>query len=231
MSTIYKKMPQKSKQVDIPSSASEHRIWKRIGYIALIAGILGGIAEVLNVFNSTIIGSQEGSVQLTVYVQDKNRIPIKELEGKGHVLVDFGNDRRFLSIGEHGRTNMDEIPEKFLGKRVPISLQMDGYEVADSTRLYLMNGDPVYLFIQRSRHFGLVQGIVKDRPGDNFISGAMVMIDNDTTIYTDKLGRFSLLLPPEKRSTTYEITVKKDGYKTHSDYYHPGTRVEIRLEK
>ncbi|MFN0033912.1 MAG: hypothetical protein ACKVUS_02525, partial [Saprospiraceae bacterium] len=62
----------------------------------------------------------DGSMQLTVYVQDAAGKPIAELQNKGKVIVDFGNDRRAPLIGENGRTNLGEIPEKFRGETIPI---------------------------------------------------------------------------------------------------------------
>lgn len=73
-------------------------------------------------------------MQLTVYVQGTDDKPIFDLQNKGQIIVDFGNDRRAPLIGENGRTNLREIPEIFKGEKIPIVLQADGYEPIEPTR-------------------------------------------------------------------------------------------------
>ncbi len=48
----------------------------------------------------------------------------------GHVIIDLDNDRRRLLIGENGKTDFNEIPNKFKGKNVELSVDMPGYCLA-----------------------------------------------------------------------------------------------------
>lgn len=211
--------------------SGENGLWKKLGYAAIIAGILGGFAEFFNFINLFPGGSEE-AMQLTVYVQGTNGQPIAELQNKGKIIVDFGNDRRAPLIGENGRTNLGEIPEKFRGEKIPMVLQAEGYEPAEPAKPYTMDGQPIYFLAKRDNSLGTIQGIVKDRSGQKFIEGALVMIDQDTTLTTDGLGRFKVVLPLDKQRDTYTLTVKKEGYKVKSEYFKPGTGgMEIRLDK
>jgi len=223
-------------QLNIPSSSHSgggiNGAWKK--WAIIFAGILaslGALAEFTgwnarDFFNA----HSDSSLQLTVYVQTADGKPVSELQNKGKIFVDFGNDRRGPLIGENGRTNLGEIPEKFKSQQVPIIFQADGYESVDPDKKYVMDGKPVYIYVEQDNRLGLVQGIVKDRTGEHFISSALVMVDNDAVLITDSLGRFHLQLPKAKQRERYLITVNKEGYKSWSDFYIPKTgSMEIRI--
>lgn len=163
------------------------------------------------------------SMQLTVYVQDTSGKPIAELQNKGKVIVDFGNDRRAPLIGENGRTNLGEIPEKFRGETIPIVLEAEGYKPIEPDKKYVLDGKSVYFLVQRDNSLGIIQGIVQTRDGSEFIAGALVMVDHDTTVQTDNLGRFKLLLPEKMHKAEYLLTVKKAGFKDANELYRPKT--------
>lgn len=216
------------------SSGEVNSAWKKWAIVfAGILAALGALAEFtgwnIRDFSNAHSGS---SLQLTVYIQTADGKPVSELQNKGKIFVDFGNDRRGLLIGENGRTNLGEIPEKFKNQQVPIVFQADGYEPVNIYKKYIMDGKPIYIFVHRDKSLGLVQGIVKDRSGEIFIPNALVMLDNDTTITTDSLGRFRLQLPESKQRERYLITVKKEGFKSSTDFYLPRTgSIEIRINK
>ena len=214
------------------SSGEINGAWKK--WVIIFAGILaslGALAEFTGWNARDFFNAHSGSsLQLTVYVQTADGKPVSELQNKGKIFVDFGNDRRGPLIGENGRTNLGEIPEKFKNQQVPIAFQADGYESVDPDKKYVMDGNPVYIYVEQDNKLGLVKGIVKDRTGEHFISSALVMVDNDTALITDRLGRFHLQLPKAMQRERYLITVKKEGYKSWSDFYIPKTgSMEIRI--
>ncbi|MCA0237934.1 MAG: carboxypeptidase-like regulatory domain-containing protein [Bacteroidetes bacterium] len=211
-----------NKSFGIPSTPGAST-WRRGLMYAVLALLLVALMY---------IWLRNDSLQLTVYVQDSMGKPIPELQNTGHVIVRFDNDLRDPVIGENGRTNLGEIPAKFRGEEIDIVLLAVGYEVLHPGQKYTMNGKAVYLQVQRDQSLGLIQGIVKDRSGDQFLKGALVMIDQDTTTLTDHLGRFRLVLPPDKQRETYALTIRKEGFKVKSEYYKPKSgAIEIRLEK
>lgn len=214
----------------VPASR-ESAFWKKIGYIAILAGILGGFAEFCNFIN-IFPDSRNDSMQLTVYVQDAGGKPVPELQNTGHVIVRFDNDLRDPVIGENGRTNMGEIPTKFRGQDIEVVLIAEGWEPVEIGKKYNMDGKPVILTVGRDNSLGTIQGIVQTRDGSEFIAGALVMVDNDTTVYTDSLGRFRLVLPEKMHKESYLLTVKKAGFKDARELYRPKTTpADIRLEK
>ncbi len=190
------------------------------------------IAVLVTIFLFVKFFLRDDSMQLTVYVQDASGKPIAELQNKGKVIVDFGNDRRPPLIGETGRTNLGEIPEKFRGETIPIVLEAEGYEPVEPDKKYVLDGKPVYFLVRRDNSLGTIQGIVQTRDGSEFIAGALVMVDHDTTTLTDGLGRFKLVLPEKMHKAEYLLTVKKAGFRESNEMYRPKTTsADIRLEK
>lgn len=199
----------------------KHRFlfWSIIGGISVITGIATNVFQL----RDYLFGSRKnGALQLTVYVPN-------ELEGKGKLLVDFGNDRRDPVIGENGRTNIGEIPENFENKEIPIQLIASGYKLNDSNKRYKLNGEPVYLQVKKD--FGRISGIVKDRKGNKFIENAEILINTDTTTKTNSWGVFSIDLPENMQKESYRLIVRKKGYKPYEEIFTPlSNDVEIRLD-
>jgi len=202
--------------------------WISILSIVLIA-ILAPI--VLEIFKPTI---NDQSLQLTVYVHGQEGKQHIVLENTGKLVVDFDNDRRTAMIGEHGRTNFGEIPQKFNNHDIGIGLAAPGYELIYPKKQYKMDGKPIYLAIKKDDSLGRISGIVKNRDGSIFIKDALVMIGSDTTITTNDFGIFKIILPAtmqvEDDTTPYKLTVKKEGYSIATEYYYPKSGdIEIRL--
>ncbi|MBC7775196.1 MAG: hypothetical protein H7246_07140 [Phycisphaerae bacterium] len=178
---------------------------------------------------------RDDSMQLTVYVQDAAGKPIAELQNKGKVIVDFGNDRRSPLIGEDGRTNLGEIPEKFRGGPIPIVLEAEGYEPIEPDKKYVLNGKQVYFLVRRDNSLGIVYGRVTTRDGNEFIAGALVIVSaegGDTSTHTDSMGYFRLLLPEKMHRREYPLIVKKIGFQVARDKFVPrSTPLDIRLDR
>lgn len=89
---------------------------------------------------------------------------------------------------------------------------------------------PVHVAEKQDENLGLVHGVVEDHLGRP-VSGALVMIDRDTTTYTDSLGRFRLLLPEQKRvknvQDKYLLKVSKTGFRSVEEFYFPQIRPTV----
>ncbi len=204
--------------------------WISILSIVLIA-ILAPI--LLEIFKPT---NNDQSLQLTVYVHGQKGRQHIVLENIGELVVDFDNDRRTAMIGEHGRTNFGEIPQKFNNQEIGIGLEATGYELAHPHKQYKILGKPIYLAVKKDDSLGRISGIVKNREGSAFIKNALVMIGNDTTTITNEFGIFKITLPVSMQvkdnNTPYMLTVKKEGYSVTTEYYYPKSKdIEIRLNQ
>lgn len=204
--------------------------WKKRG---MLPGILAALALVVGYTWKSCFGAEyKDSLQLTVYVHGPKSPSDVVLQNTGKLLITLDNDRRSAIIGENGRTNFGEIPAGFRGQEILVGLEAEGYELAFPGKKYRLGDEPVYLEVKRDNALGIIQGIVKDRSGEHFIGGALVMIDQDTTTTTDSLGRFRILLPPDHQRETYSLTIKKAGFKVKNEYYKPKSgKIEVRLER
>lgn len=159
--------------------------------------------------NSTI-------AQLTVFVTDSNGNVV--LENEGELNIPLGNRSLNEPIGNNGRTNFGDITTNNIGDSITIGLNAEGWEI-DGINKFLFKGEPVKLIVKRAENFGLIKGIVKSATG-GILDGAKIMINADTTIVSQKDGRFSVLLPEDYQLDSYKFNVTKDKYEnlteTHS---------------
>lgn len=206
-------------------------LWKYISAAAIIFGILAVLVNIFNFIN--LFPTNDNTLQLTVFVTDTEGNAV--LENKGRLHIPLGNRALNEMIGANGRTNFPDINAKYKGDTIVIGLQADGWKIADGNNTFVFDGSPIRLKVRHDDDFGIVNGIVKSRDGQEIIAGAKLLINADTSVLTDLNGIFKLILPEamwvKNASDHYEITVIKEGYETMTFYYFPKTNAEIRLTK
>ncbi len=196
---------------------SLRKIWKLIAAIAVLTTI---VTNGFGIFDR-LSSSTEETMQLTIF------LPV-ELTNRGKLVVDFGNDRRALTIGENGTTNFLEIPKKFKNRRINIELIASEYKLNDSSKKYRFDGSPIYLNV--SKVLGHIAGLVQDRKG-NGIGNAEILIDTDTTVVTNRWGIFKIDLPENMQKDTYRLRISKKGYEVRDEKYIPlSNDIEISLD-
>lgn len=176
----------------------------------------------------------KSEMQLTVFITDSNGNVVLENEGRLNIVL--GNRSLNESIGANGRTNFPDITPNNKGDTFDIGLDAEGWELANGNNTFIFTGEPIHLCVKRDNTLGTLKGIVKSRDGQQFIEGAMVCINTDTTILTNSLGIFRVILPEsmavKNETERYLLTVSKNGYKTKTLYYSPkSSDAEIRLDK
>jgi hypothetical protein len=206
-------------------------LWKYIAAAAVVIGILGSLAEVLNLIR--IFPSNE-KLQLTVFVTDLEGNAV--LENEGRLNIPLGNRSLNEVIGANGRTNFPDITSDNKGDTIRIGLEAEGWEIAEGKKTFVFTGKPVHLKVKRDNSLGTIKGVVKSRDGQNFIEGAKVLINADTAVFSDANGIFKVLLPEKmqvkKVTDGYKLTITKEGYETKTEYHYPkSSDAEIRLEK
>lgn len=209
------------------------RYWK-IGALSLLLISMLSLAVDFNNAKELFSIFSQKSLQLTVYVHGAKGQQDIVIQNQGKLIIDFGNDRRTALIGENGRTNFGEIPAHFSDRTINIGFEGKGYELVNPNELFLLNGSPVYLAIRKDKSLGRISGIVKNRDGSKWIENALILIGNDTTIYTNEIGAFKVILPEDMQvpneTTPYLLTIKKDNYKVRTEHYYPKSgNIEIRL--
>lgn len=158
-----------------------------------------------------------------------NRTPNPNLSYKGGSLIlRYGDIAHELPI--ENNVTFPGIPASFRGNKIALHYESPGFNNIDTSFEFIENH--FVLPIWRDNSLGLIQGIVKDRSGEKLIAGAMIIIDNHSSVYTDSIGFFRLQISPDKQSNTYLLTVNKKGFKSKSEYFKPNAGpIEIRLDR
>lgn len=230
INNIYKH-PFSNKKTTPSSAAIDSQKEKKS--LAYKIGIAGSIASILGLLLYFLPLGAGQVHQLTVFVTDIDGNVV--LEHKGVLNTSIGNRPLRETIGEHGRTNFGDILSTYLGDTITIGFKAEGWEVIGGKNTFVFSGEPIQLKVKKDNRLGLIKGVVKTRDGQGFISAALIRINNDTTILTNELGIFKMVLPESMRVTNlsqqYELTISKEGYTTVTKYYPPKSNAEIRLEK
>lgn len=224
-------LPEEKKSVGKSASDSVHNGKKSTGYWV---GAIGTIALIIGLIIYFLPQMEEDALQLTVYVTDIHGNVV--LEHEGMLNTSIGNRPMRETIGEHGRTNFGDILPEYFGDTITIGFTAEGWEIANDQNIFHFSGKPIYLKIKKDDSLGTIKGTVKTRNGQDFIEGAKILINTDTTILTDVNGVFRVVLPESMRvkdvSSAYKLTISKEGYKTKAEYFYAkSSDAEIRLEK
>ena len=118
-----------------------------LGIVSAVVAILVGFFTLLDRITSNNSITIDPSLQLTVYVHGPQSQQEVILENSGSLIVDFGNDRRKAHIGEYGRTNFGEIPDKFKDIETGIFLEAPGFKMKHPDQKITFTGEPIYLEI------------------------------------------------------------------------------------
>ena len=209
-------------------------IWKYVTALVVLIGISVVLAKFMNFNEAFSAKGKSGKLQLTVFVTDFNDNVV--LEHEGVLNTSIGNRPMRETIGEHGRTNFGDILPEYLGDTLSIGILADDWKIADGNNTFVFTGEPIHLKVEKDERLGLIKGSVMSRDGQHYIEDAVVRVNADTTVLTDRNGFFKLLLPEymriHKKTDRYLLTVTKEGYQTTSEYYSPmSTDAEIRLPK
>ncbi len=215
----------------LPSAASEKK-YNRLTSIGLVLGVLASIVTILafvfDIFGGNGKALSGDTLQLTVFVHGAKGKQDYVLENKGRVILDLGSNRREVEIGEQGQAHFTEIPTKFFGKELDLSIKAEGYELAGPKTSFTFDGSPVYLEVQSSCRFCRLRGTVQTQ--DSFVSGAIVMVKGtglaDTT---DAGGNFDIRVPPEEEQKEYILTVVRDGRIVDEKYATPSPTSPIEI--
>ena len=223
---------QKEKSTNNPHS-TKTVLWKYITAAAVVIGIFGSLAEIFNFINLFPDHQQTEKHQLTIFVTDVNGNVV--LAHSGELNTSIGNRPMRETIGEDGRTNFGDILPEHLGDTITIGFHAEGWEIADGNNSFVFTGKPIRLKIKKDDSLGIIKGVVKSKDGQEFIEGARVLINADTTVLTDAQGVFKLVLPSGMQvnspSESYKLTITKDDFEAVSYYFFPKTHAEISLPK
>ena len=198
------------------------QLWKKLSTIGVILAIPASIAAFSGYSIKDLFSKKatEKTLSLTVFIHGPLGPQHIIVENQGKVILDLSNNRRHGDIGKKGETYFNEIPQKFHKQRVPLFVDVPGFNMKNSDSTYQINGEPIYLEIQPDDQDRVIQGKVLSRTTLEFIQGATVEI-NGHYGKSDSLGNFYFLIPESLRSNKYDIYISKDGFTLLRDRYYP----------
>ena len=188
--------------------------------------VMGGpiVAMALVVWGGFALPPPEsGDFAMTVFVHGPGGPQDMVLRGQGKIVMDLRGNRRPETIDEKGAAHFPAIPADFHARAVPISLEANGFELADPGPRKLI-GETLYLPVRKSA--GRLNGVVVDQQGEP-VAGAAIDVEG-MVAETDSKGRFQITVPGDRVRSDMTLDVRARGFQGQTHGVTPGAN-EIRL--
>lgn len=111
----------------------------------------------------------------------------------------------------------DKIPGEYRGVKAKVWFEMFGFESRDTI---VQLNTPILIMIARDNAYCKVQGYVRDKKSDSFLSGVTVEIGNEKVITNDS-GYFMIEIPIKKQKENYKVILRKGGRITKDQIVYP----------
>ena len=147
----------------------------------------------------------------------------------GELVLRLSNKDERSSMFPHGEVVIKQIPASLRGATVSVRLIARYWRTAkDSVKL---NGSLLNLALVPDGSLGVLTGNVRNESAEPVVS-AVVHINNDTTILTDRRGIFRVILPYQMQHDHYDLKVDQPGYQPYKRLYYPKSgNIDIRLNQ
>jgi len=188
-------------------------MWKAITYVAVIIGILAGIAEFSGYSLRDIFKSKQvDSFSVTVLVHGKKGKDERILKKQGKVTLDIGADRKVEAIDAQGEATFKELPNGYADKMALISISHpQPYFPTHRNREYKLTPNKVIYLEVELTGLNKIKGRVIDKETENPLDSVRVSIENVDTI-TDKYGWFEMEIPENIQAKFVSVNFFKEGY-------------------
>lgn len=195
---------------------------------------LGGpiVAALLVIVAGFQLVPQAGPFEYTIFLEAKGTRDDPGFNGEYPAIVKMklNNDVRTDEVDEHGAADFKNIPADFQQKEVPLELDFNGWQFADThtkKTVAKLAEKSATLAIERDGSLSKVFGAVRDE-NNRFLADITITIGALTT-QTDKLGRFSLDIPIEQQKREQKLRAYKEGYEIWEKNVYPEQNEEIPI--
>lgn len=205
-----------SEDMEKPISSST-KIWKYITAAAVIIGIFGSLAEILNFIDIFPNKEPQSSTNtVTVLVHGKEGKDDKVLPNRGIVYLIYGNAKIPEQINNEGEATFKQIPETFFANDASVEISFEDpegepWKVAYRDSSYQLEKEKSIYLQVNLQGMEEIKGIVKDFETGEFLEGVVVRVFGKET-HTDKYGQFILEIPEKERKQFITIRASKEGY-------------------
>jgi hypothetical protein len=165
---------------------------------------------------------------LTVFVHGEAGSQDIVLRNRGALLLDLGADRRRETIGDKGEVRFVGIPTDQRGKSVPVSLDAEGYELAEPKAQVKLSTDTAYLAVRPASV--QLSGRVQDESG-KAVPNAHLRLSSYTAQSAED-GWFSFKVPSNLPETERTLYVTAPGFEPTRLQATPGAnQLTVKLSK
>lgn len=203
------------------ASKPDHSWWRHVIAAAVIIGILGGGAEVLNfisVFPTAIAtaGSRPGTV--TVLVHGPAGKDDLVLPNRGVVKLIYGDAIIPEQINNEGEATFKQVPGRFFQPEASVEILFqdpkgEPYRAVYPDSLYQLNRGEYIALTVKLQGLGKIRGIVKDFRSGDPLEGVRISVQGLHT-FSNRYGEYSLRIPAEKQRQFQPIRAYKEGYES-----------------
>lgn len=171
---------------------------------------LGGpiVACILVVIGGFELVPNPTPLSFTVFVHGPAGKQNLVLRNSGQVVLDLGPNRRQEAIGDKGEAYFFGVPPSFRGQSVPIGIESEAFETAQSNAEIKLGRESIYL--EARRKSGILKGCIQDMNGDP-VAGASIQVV-DLTVSSGPDGCFTISIPGEHMEPELTLTVTASGY-------------------
>jgi hypothetical protein len=168
-----------------------------------------------------------GTFSMAVFVHGPAGPQETILRGQGKVVMDLRGNRRSEMIDDKGVAHFPGIPEELREQEVAISVEADGFEIAERGPRKLA-GESLYLPVHRTP--GRLHGMVTNEQGEP-IASAELDLDGQVA-QTDAKGRFNVPVPGDQVKPEMTLRIHSAGFQRQTLTVVPGANeIQVRLER
>ncbi len=148
------------------------------------------------------------SFDVTVLVRGQKGSHDLVLRNSGTVWMTLGSDRRNEKVGDKGQADFKNVPARFRGQGVPISVEADGLEPVNADATYRIDSGSVSMVLRRQDV--RLSGRVQDGDGNPVTNASVRAAGLETKV--DAGGRFVFTLAQEASLGSVETEVSAPGF-------------------
>ncbi|MCB9053661.1 MAG: carboxypeptidase regulatory-like domain-containing protein [Lewinellaceae bacterium] len=197
-----------------------HPWWRYVTAAAVIIGILGGLAEVLNFINPFPVAIvTPDSDTVTVLAHGPAGKDDLVLPNRGVVKLIYGDAIISKQINNEGEATFKQVPERFFQPDARVEIlfhdpEGEPYRAVHHDSLYQLNRGEYIALPVKLQGLGQIRGIVKDSRSGDPVEGVRVSVHQDVYTFSNQYGEYSLQIPPEKQAKFQTIRAYKEGYES-----------------
>lgn len=229
--------PWRLPQVPLITEKPRHPWWRHVTAAAVIIGMLGGLAEVLNFINLLPPAAATGSGAVTVLVYGPAGKGDVVLPNRGIVKLIYGDAIIPEQINNEGEATFKQVPERFFQPDARVEILFhdpDGepYKAVHQDSLYQLNRGEYIALPVKLQGLGQARGIVKDFLSGDPVEGVRISVQG-VQAFSDQYGEYTLPIPMEKQRQFQTIRAYKEGYESYEQENVPvqtGREIPILLK-